>query len=169
MGNSIRPYKIPKISGFWSLLPTPFVLFQHQSCMHAQTDVGAVMLKSVFAQVLHGVLQATVKLEHHCGRWVLDLAMSVWGTSYWNWRSRVKGGSWMLDTALCGLLLMCKVGRGIEKQRLSMKPFCHWWLVVGDALEFRNYFVLIREWRKELSERSSLYTAATDAFLYHEL
>ena len=73
----------------------------------------------------------------------------------------------MLDTALCGLLLMCKVGRGIEKQRLSMKPFCHWWLVVGDALEF--YFVLIREWRKEFSETSSLCIAATDAFLYHEL
>ena len=47
------------------------------------------------------------------------------------------GNLWMLDTALCGLSLMCKVG-DFEEGRLSTKPF-----VTGDVLNHEKYFVLI--------------------------
>ena len=115
-------YKVQNLTGFWSR-PTNAHCTLSAPVLHACTHRCGSCHNERYVCLSTAWCLSTVKLEHHCSRWVMDLAMSVWGTI-----ATETEGSWMLDTALCGLPLMCKVGT--MKNRLSMKPFCHWWLVM---------------------------------------
>ena len=57
-------------------------------------------------------------------------------------------------------------GEDIEKQRLSMKPFCHWWLVMHWYLES---ILQLSGGGERSFQKGVALLLATDAFLYCEL